>query len=54
MQQDATIEGLGYSRKFLEKAFNAALYPCMLSILSNCATIIADGIIVAGKSGWTG
>jgi Na+-driven multidrug efflux pump len=54
MQQDTAIEGLGYSRSFLKKAFSAALYPCMLSILSNCATIIADGIIVGRKIGTDG
>lgn len=54
MRQDTAIDGLGYSRSFLKKAFNAALYPCMLSILSNCATIIADGIIVGRRIGADG
>lgn len=49
-----TIEGFGYSRRLLKKAFNAALYPCMLSILSNCATIIVDGIIVGQRIGTDG
>ena len=30
----SVIEGLGHSREFLKKAYNAALIPCMLSILS--------------------
>ncbi len=49
-QQEATvIEGLGQSREFLKKAYNAALIPSMLSILSGCANIIADGMIVGQK-----
>ena len=49
-QQEATvIEGLGQSREFLKKAYNAALIPSMLSILSGCANSIADGMIVGQK-----
>ena len=54
MQRSTAIEGLGYSRRFLKKAFNAALYPCMLSILINCTTIVADSIIVGRKIGTDG
>ena len=54
-QQEATvIEGLGQSREFLKKAYNAALIPSMLSILSGCVNIIADGVIVGQKIGTDG
>lgn len=53
-QQEAVIEGLGQSRGFLRKAYNAALIPCMLSILSGCVNIIADGIIVGQRIGPNG
>ena len=39
---------------FLKKAYMSALIPCMLSILSNCAVIIADGMIVGQKIGVAG
>ena len=54
MQQDTAVKGLRYNQHLLKRAFNAALYPCMLSILSNCTTIIADGIIVGRKIGTDG
>ena len=54
-RQEATvIEGLGQSREFLKKAYNAALIPSMLSILSGCVNIIADGVIVGQKIGTDG
>ena len=53
-QEASVIEGLGQSREFLKKAYNAALIPSMLSILSGCANIIADGIIVGQKIGTGG
>jgi len=53
-QETTAIEGLGQSRDFLKKAYNAALIPCMLSILSGCVNIIADGIIVGQRIGTSG
>ena len=53
-QETTTIEGLGQSKAFLKKAYNAALIPCMLSILSGCVNIIADGVIVGQKIGTNG
>ena len=53
-QETTVIEGLGQSKEFLKKAYNAALIPCMLSILSGCVNIIADGIIVGQKIGTGG
>ena len=53
-QETTVIEGLGQSKDFLKKAYNAALIPCMLSILSGCVNIIADGIIVGQKIGTSG
>ena len=53
-QETTVIEGLGQSKAFLKKAYNAALVPCMLSILSGCVNIIADGIIVGQKIGTDG
>ena len=38
-------------KKFLTKAYNSALIPCMLTILGGCINIIADGIIVGQKAG---
>ena len=42
---------LDQNQTFLKNAYNAALIPCMLSILSGCVNIIADGIIVGQKIG---
>lgn len=42
---------LAQNQTFLKKAYNSALFPCMLSILSGCINIIADGIIVGQKIG---
>ena len=53
-QETTVVEGLGQSRAFLKKAYDAALIPCMLSILSGCVNIIADGIIVGQKIGTNG
>ena len=39
---------------FLKKAFLAALFPSMLSILSGCINIIVDGILVGQKIGADG
>jgi Na+-driven multidrug efflux pump len=53
-QEASVIEGLGQSKEFLKRAYNAALIPSMLSILSGCVNIIADGIIVGQKIGTNG
>ena len=45
---------LSQNEAFLKKAYIAALIPCMLSIASNCANIIADGILVGQRIGITG
>ncbi len=39
------------SEEFLGKTYRAALWPGMLSILSGCVNIIADGILVGQKIG---
>lgn len=40
--------------RFLKKAYAAALFPCMFSILSGCINIIIDGILVGQKIGAAG
>ena len=40
--------------RFLNKAYKAALFPCMFSILSGCINIIIDGILVGQKIGPAG
>ena len=50
-QETSAIEGLGQSREFLRKAYHAALFPGMISILSGCVNIIVDGMIVGRKIG---
>ena len=45
---------LSQNEAFLKKAYKSALIPCMLSILSNCVVIIADGILVGQKIGVAG
>ena len=52
--QSVSIQGLGQNEDFLKKAYRAALIPCILSILSGCINIIADGIIVGQKIGANG
>lgn len=54
MQQDMAGQGLLQSKDFLKKAYRGALIPCMLSILSGCANIIADGMIVGQLIGTAG
>lgn len=49
-----TTNKLVQDKTFLKKAYNAALIPCMLTILSGCVNIIADGIIVGQKAGANG
>ena len=39
------------NEEFLEKTYRAALWPGMLSILSGCVNIIADGVLVGQKIG---
>ena len=53
-QQETAAQGLGQSRAFLRKAYRGALLPCMLSILSGCVNIIADGVIVGQLIGSAG
>lgn len=54
MQQDTSGKELFQSKDFLKKAYRGALIPCMLSILSGCANIIADGMIVGQLIGAVG
>lgn len=54
MQQDTAGKELFQSKDFLKKAYRGALIPCMLSILSGCANIIADGMIVGQLIGAAG
>ena len=54
MEKKEEIQELSQNEKFLKKAYRAALIPCMLSILSGCVNIIADGILVGQKIGVTG
>lgn len=46
--------GLRQDERFLRKAFHKSLLPCMLSILSNNVTILADGILVGQRLGTDG
>ena len=39
---------------FLKKAYNKALLPCVLSVLSGSINILADGILVGQKLGKIG
>ena len=39
------------NEEFLEKTYRAAMWPGMLSILSGCINIIADGVLVGQKIG---
>ena len=54
MQQDVAVQGLFQNKDFLKKAYRGALIPCMLSILSGCVNIIADGVIVGQLIGTAG
>ena len=54
MQQDVAVQGLLQNKAFLKKAYRGALIPCMLSILSGCVNIIADGVIVGQLIGTAG
>lgn len=45
---------LEQNEQFLKKAYNRALIPCMLSILSGNINILADGILVGQKVGADG
>ena len=45
---------LRQTEDFLKKAYRAALIPGMLSILSGCANILADGILVSRYVGADG
>lgn len=45
---------LRQNEQFLKKAYNRALIPCMLSILSGNINILADGILVGQKIGTSG
>ena len=54
MDNNTPVTGLSQNESFLKKAYRAALLPCMLSIISGCANIIADGILVGQKIGVSG
>ncbi|MBQ9384339.1 MAG: hypothetical protein IJT87_08885 [Ruminiclostridium sp.] len=54
MEKAEEIQVLSQNEEFLKKAYRAALIPCMLSIVSGCANIIADGILVGQRIGVTG
>ena len=54
MDRTEELQALSQNETFLRKAYRSALIPCMLSILSGCANIIADGILVGQKIGVTG
>lgn len=45
---------LTQDERFLTKAYRKALIPCILSILSGCLNILADGILVGQKIGVDG
>lgn len=54
MDKNTSSNVLSQDMKFLTKAYNSALIPCMLTILGGCINIIADGIIVGQKAGANG
>ena len=54
MDKTNELHTLSQNEAFLKKAYTSALIPCMLSIVSNCANIIADGILVGQKIGVAG
>ncbi|MCR4842992.1 MAG: hypothetical protein K5840_07005, partial [Eubacterium sp.] len=49
-----TESSLVQDDEFLKKAYKAALIPSILSILSNCITIFADGVLVGQRLGSDG
>lgn len=53
MEQGNEIN-LVQNENFLQKAYHAALIPSILSILSGCINIIADGVLVGHKIGAEG
>ena len=54
MEQQSTSEVLTQDENFLKKAYRKALIPSILSILSGCLNILADGIIVGQRLGVNG
>ncbi|MBQ7506250.1 MAG: hypothetical protein IJT05_02890 [Lachnospiraceae bacterium] len=54
MNEQATNEVLTQDERFLKKAYRRALIPSILSILSGCLNILADGIIVGQRIGMNG
>ena len=53
-EKEETDIQLKQNEEFLRKAYRAAVIPCMLSILSGCINILADGILVGQKIGTKG
>lgn len=53
MEQETGI-ALVQNENFLKKTYHGALFPCILSILSGCINILADGILVGQRIGATG
>lgn len=54
MKEHSSSEVLIQDERFLKKAYRKALFPCILSILSGCLNILADGIIVGQRIGIDG
>ena len=54
MEEKNQSQVLSQDEKFLKKAYRKALIPCILSILSGCLNILADGILVGQRIGIDG